>query len=310
MELQDIKNVAGVTYVQTRLRQIGERRPAGNGFEKVTIDGMLGTNTTNALEAVTAIVFSTPPHEDWSCEFNYLLGMWNLQKWYKAFYHDQKSRKPTIFDTLRLPEPEEDGKWGKNTKACFDRFFELVGEHPCYSPRVQSIDLEDTDFHTVKFGDPKISGFHSFSIATENDKHWAAESEALLRSALAVAPDDQISVNVLAPYNVVIFARVLGRNNPEAVLVASKTVNTNSVSKLAQNTLQITGLHVDRNLSWEPVACGLISKLLEVAQYSDVEEIHHRQSFHRGTESRDVEELLISGFGFYKNETGRTMKRV
>ncbi|AEV89673.1 hypothetical protein OBP_236 [Pseudomonas phage OBP] len=295
MDLQDIKNVAGVAYVQTRLQALLEQlNPLIFSInEPIVVDGMCGNNTIQALSKLAHFYYGV--HVAHPAIHEYVYGMNTIQQWYRNFHHQVSvNNVTTIADFgIAFHDPEMDGKWGKDTKACFDIIF------------------SDIAVGKRKTGgaDPNKHAFHTFSVASQNDSKWVVESEALLRSALAVPVNTMVSVSLLTPYNVVIFARDIYEGKPRGVLVARKITGNCSVSKFAQDELFITGLHVNPDLEWDDVAEGMISKLLEVSKFGGVKEISHAQTFQRGPMSKRTEELLVSKFSFYKTGHGTVTRR-
>lgn len=289
MEAQDIKNIAGVAYVQTLLRQLSDKLDGPKLYSEVRIDGMLGIDTATALDKIASHLFGINTCTAWDGYWIPTQGLQKLQTWYKYMYHMGGNRNPT------LPEPEDDGRWGKDTKACFDAVFKAFEER------------------TVVIATTRVSGEAvscNYSVATGKDPEWDSECTDLLRSAIPLSVNTMASVEIMLPYNVIIFARHPGTNRPVGVLVANKAVGSCSVSKLTQNELRITGLHVEPNIfSWEEVAEGMVKELLKVARLGAVAEMFHSQSLQRSPRSEKVEELLINKFSFYKDDKGHVKRR-
>lgn len=299
MESQDIKNVAGVAYVQTLLRQFGDSLSPRPIYEEVKIDGLLGDNTRNALNEIAQRFFSVDTNTSWSVLINFAQGTDSLQVWYKYLYHKAQITNSDLADDF--PDPEEDGFWGKDTKACFDAIFKYVRG------------ISGARNRSLKFG-TELFGKHirtrhplrlKYEVVTSTSQSVKPHYDRLVEKSLG---EYGLTLDMILPYYVVVAASPTTSNAPRGLLLARKFSNFNEETNLPQNALMINGYNVDPGFDFITEMGEMTKVLLKTAELGNVGSIVHTQSFKLGPKSREYENLLVDKFSF-KQTQGGTVKR-
>lgn len=116
MNKLDVKNIAGVAYIQTKIRDLSPPFQPNPLFEKCLIDGFLGIDTITALNHIAKVAYGATSYQP-AISSSPGEGIYSLQCWYGYISGYIQVKNP--FGIMNT-----DGEWGNQVKMCFDKVFE------------------------------------------------------------------------------------------------------------------------------------------------------------------------------------------